>query len=82
MWDKEKNSVGRRPINANLRLSFNPGFFISLYKSLVEIVFSILFRASNNHILDKNNNTEFSIKAFISNYEVNKLKVCLFLLIC
>ena len=34
--------VVRGPINADPRLNFNLGFFISLFKSLFEIIFCIL----------------------------------------
>ena len=54
--------VVRRLISANPRLNFNLVFFIPLFKCLVGIVFRVLYRASNNHILDKKNSTEFSFK--------------------
>lgn len=40
-----------RPISANPGLNVNPGSFISLFNSFLRIIFSILFRTSNN--LDK-----------------------------
>ena len=46
-------SVVRRLISANPRLNFNLDFFIPLFKCLVGIVFRVLYRASNNHIIDK-----------------------------
>ena len=55
-------SVVRRLISANPRLNFNLDFFIPLFKCLVGIVFRVLYRASNNHIIDKKNSTEFSSK--------------------
>ena len=55
-------SVVRRLISANPRLNFNLVFFIPLFKCLVGIVFRVLYRASNNHILDKKNSTEFSFE--------------------
>ena len=58
--------VVRGPISANPRSNCNLGFFIPLFKSLLGIIFCVLFRASNSHILDKNNSTEFSLRAFKS----------------
>ena len=55
-------SVVRRLISANPRLNFNLDFFIPLFKCLVGIVFRVLYRASNNHIIDKKNSIEFSFK--------------------
>ena len=51
-----------RPISANLRLNLNQEFFISLFKCLFWIILSVLFRASNNQILDKKNYIKFSFK--------------------
>ena len=51
-----------KPISTNPRLNFNPGFYINLYKRLLGIIFAILFRASNNRILDKKDNTDFFVK--------------------
>ena len=59
-------SVVRRLISANTRLNFNLDFFIPLFKCLFGIVYRVLFRASNDHILDKKNSTEFSFKAIRS----------------
>ena len=56
----------RRLISADPRLNFNLDFFIPLFKCLFGIVSGVLFRASNNHILDKKNLTEFSFKAIRS----------------
>ena len=47
--------VVRRSIGANPGLNLYPGFCISLFKCLFGIIFSFLFGASNNHILDKEN---------------------------
>ena len=55
-----------RLIGLNPRLNFDPGLFISLYKSLSRKTFSILFRASSNHIIEEKNNMEFFNKAFKS----------------
>ena len=52
----------QRPISADPMLNFNLGFFSHIFKSLFEIIFCILFRASNNYILDNKNSTEFSYK--------------------
>ena len=54
------------PISAKPALNFNPSFFIPLFKSLFQVIFSFLFRASNHQIIDKTNGTEFSIKALKS----------------
>ena len=58
--------VVRRMISANPRLNFNLNFFIPLFKCLFRIVSGVLYRASNNHIRDKKNPTEFSLKAIRS----------------
>ena len=58
--------VVRRPFSCNPRLNFNLGFFIPLFKSLFGIISCLIFKASNNHILDKKNLTEFSFKAIRS----------------
>ena len=55
-------SVVRRLISANPRLNFNLDFLYSFIQMLVGIVFRVLYRASNNHIIDKKNSTEFSFK--------------------
>ena len=55
----DQGPVVRRLISANPRLNFNLDFFIPLFKCFVGIVFLVLYRASNNHILDKKNSTEF-----------------------
>ena len=52
----------QRPISADPMLNFSLGFFSHIFKSLFEIIFCILFRASNNYILDNKNSTEFSYK--------------------
>ena len=48
-------------ISADPRLNFNLDLFF-----LFGIVLGVLFRTSNNHILDKKNLTEFSFKAIRS----------------
>ena len=58
--------VVQRLISANPRLNFNLDFFIPLFKSLFGIVSGVFYRASNNHILDKKNLTEFSFKVIRS----------------
>ena len=55
---------GRLPLNP--MLNFNLGLFIPLFKSLFGIISCLIFRASNNNILDKKNSTEFSFKAIRS----------------
>ena len=52
--------VVRTPVSANPGLNFNPGFFFFLSKAPSRIIFSILFRVSNNQIVGKENLTEFS----------------------
>ena len=61
-----QGAVVRRPISAFPGLNFNPGFFIPLFKSPFWTIFSILFRVFNHQIIDKRNDSEFSIKAFKS----------------
>ena len=56
--------VVQRPISSNPGLNFNPAFFISLFKSLLGKVFTILFRTSNDQIASKKIWTEFSLKVF------------------
>ena len=58
-----QGSVVWRPISANPSLNLNQAFFISMFKCLFWIILSVLFRASNNQILDKKNNITFSFKA-------------------
>ena len=45
--------VVQRPISSNPALNFNPAFFISLLKSLLGKIFTILFRTSNDQIASK-----------------------------
>ena len=63
---KHKGPVVGRPISANPRLNFNLCFFIPLLKSLFGIIFCVLLKASNSHILDERNLSEFSCKGFRS----------------
>ena len=63
--------VVQRLISANPRLNFNLDFFIHLFKCLFGIVSRVLYRASNNHILDKKNSTEFSFKAIRSEIRIH-----------
>ena len=57
-----RGPVVGRLISVNLGLNFNPGFSISLFKSLFELIFPIFGRVSSNHIMDKKiNETEFSV---------------------
>ena len=51
-------------ISVNLRLNFNPGFFISSFKSLLGKIFTIPFKTSNDQIAIKKICTESSFKAF------------------
>ena len=44
--------VVRTPVSANPGLNFNPGFFFFLSKAQLRIIFSILFRVSNNRIVE------------------------------
>ena len=53
-------------ISTDPRLSFSPGFFISLGKGLFGIIFSILFKASSCQIIDRKNSTEFPLNALRS----------------
>ena len=63
---KVQGPVVRRPISANPGLNFNLRFFIPSLKSLFGKIFSVLFKASSSHTLNKKNSTEFSCKAFRS----------------
>ena len=62
----ELGPVVRRSISANPRLNLDLGFFIPLFKCHFKMISCVLIRASNSHILDKKNSTEFSFKAIIS----------------
>ena len=48
-----RGQVDRRPISINPKLNCNLGFFILLFKTPFGLIFCVLFRASNSHILDK-----------------------------
>ena len=48
-----QGQVDRRPISINPRLNCNLGFFILFFKTPFGLIFCVLFRASNSHILDK-----------------------------
>ena len=56
--------VVQRLISTNPGLNCNPAFFISLFKSILGKIFTILFRTSNDQIASKNIWTEFSLKVF------------------
>ena len=61
------DSLVQRPISANPRINLNPGFIITLFKSLFFwIIILILLRASYYQIVNKNNLSQFSLKAFRS----------------
>ena len=60
----DQGTVVQRPISRNPGLNFNPAFFISLFKSLLGKIFTILFRTSNDQIASKKIWTEFSLKVF------------------
>ena len=47
--------VVQMPIGPNPGLNFNPAFSISLFKSLLGKIFTILFRTSNDQTASKNN---------------------------
>ena len=47
--------VVRRPISAYPRVKFNPGFFFLCSKAFSQIIFSVIFRASNHQLVDKKN---------------------------
>lgn len=67
-WNKPKadqSPVVQRPISANLGLRFNPGFFVSFFKSLFQIIFPFHFSTSKHQIIEKKNYTGYSFKAFI-----------------
>ena len=58
-WYIPLGPVVRRTISNNTGLNFNLGFSFFSSKALSQIVFSILFRASNHQIVVKKNKTEF-----------------------
>ena len=49
-----QGSVVQRLISTNPGLNCNPAFFISLFKSILRKIFTILFRTSNDQIASKN----------------------------
>ena len=60
----DQGPVVLRLISANPRLNYNPGFFISMFKSLFGIFSSVFYGASNHRLIDKKNYAEFSLKTF------------------
>ena len=54
--------VVQKLISSNPGLNCNPPFFISLFKSLLGKIFTILLRTSNNQIASKKIWTEFLLK--------------------
>ena len=63
--------VVQRAISANLRLTFNPGFFFSYWKAFSGIIFSILLRSSNHHVVDTKNYNKMSLFFNLSNLNSN-----------
>ena len=51
------------------RLGFNPGFFFLCSKAFSQIIFSVIFRASNHQLVDKKNSNEMLFK--LSNLNSN-----------
>lgn len=62
----DQDPVVQRLVSTNLPLlwNFDPGFSISLFKGLFEIIVLTLFTAANHQIVDKNDWYGFSFKAF------------------
>ena len=56
--------VVRRPISTNSGVNFTPGFFIPLFKNLLETIFTILVRTSRDQIASKKIWTALSSQAF------------------
>ena len=52
---RDMGPVIRKPISTNSGLRVNLGFCISFFKSLFQIISSILFRASKHQVVDKKN---------------------------
>ena len=52
---KHQGPAVRMLVSANPGWNFNPGFFFFLSKALSRIVFSILFRVSDQQIVGKEN---------------------------
>ena len=63
------NTVRIRTCNQITRANFNSGSFFFLSKALSWSIFSILFRVSNHHTVDKYNLTEFAFQALISEFK-------------
>ena len=59
----------RRAISANPRLNFNPGFYFFCSKAFSRMIFSILFRVSNSHIVNKKIKLNFAFSTFISEFK-------------
>ena len=57
-------SCPKADLSAFPGLNFNPGFYISFFQSLLEKIYPILFRTSNDQIASKKIWTEFSFQAF------------------
>ena len=55
-----------RLIGTNQGLHFNSFFFIPLFKSFFQNIFSVLWLVSSHQIVDKRNGTKFYFKAFRS----------------
>ena len=58
----------RRSISASPRLNFNPGSFFFCSKAFSRMIFSIPFRASNSHIVNKKIKLNFAFSTFISEF--------------
>ena len=56
-------SCSKADLSAFPGLNFNPGFYISFFQSLLEKIYPILFRTSNDQIASKKIWTEFSFQA-------------------
>ena len=50
-----RTPVDRGPIPANPGLNFNSSFFFFYSKAFSRIIFSIIFRASNHQVVDRQN---------------------------
>ena len=60
----DQGPVVQRQISVSPGLNFNAGFYISFFRGLLEKIFPILFKTSNDQIASKKIWTEFSFKAF------------------
>ena len=68
---KYQGPAVRRRISANPGLNFNPGFYISLFKSRYGIIFPIPFNAFNHSIVPNKNGIHSNFLLNLSDLKSN-----------